>query len=153
MGEMAGRIKRARKRAGLTQEGVAREAEMSLNGYTDLERGIARNPHISTLRSIARVLEIPVGDLVDEEPALAGKGEASGTARTSSRMIMSEADLDKWAEEEPWAREHIEALRSSVRKLGEDEGMLYTLKVTFSTARERSSTSTPWSASPATEGG
>jgi transcriptional regulator with XRE-family HTH domain len=138
MGDLAGRIKRARKRAGLTQEGVARRAEISLNGYTDLERGIARNPHISTLRSIAGVLKVPVGDLVDEE---------------STRTIMSEADLDKWAEEEPWAREQIEALRSSVRKLGEDEGLQFTLRVTFSKARERSSTSTPWSASPATEGG
>jgi len=47
---------------------------MSLNGYAAIERGFARDPHYSTLVSIADALGVTVGELL-EEPALSGKVE------------------------------------------------------------------------------
>jgi|SRR5215208_163922 len=118
MSDMAGRIKRARKRAGLTQEGVARRAGMSLNGFTDLERGIAGNPHISTLRSIARVLKVPVGDLAEETVSLG--------------FIFTEGDLEARASElPPEQRGVLEQVRPLIAALPEDEGLQLTLRLRY----------------------
>ena len=65
-------IRAARKAAGLTQEGLARRANMSLNGLAQLERGGRTDPHYSSLNSIAGALGMSVGELLDE-PALSGK--------------------------------------------------------------------------------
>ncbi len=80
------RIRAARKRAGLSQEEVARRAGMSLKGMAYIERGHIEDPHISSVRSIADALGVPVGELLGE-PVLAGKAEAPDAgppARTKS---------------------------------------------------------------------
>jgi len=56
---------------GLSQEEVARRTGIGLKSYGDLERGRTKDPHYSTLRGVARALEVRVEDLL-EEPALAG---------------------------------------------------------------------------------
>jgi transcriptional regulator with XRE-family HTH domain len=44
---------------------------MGLRGYSDLERGVATDPHYSTLEGIAHALGTTVAELVgEEEPAL-----------------------------------------------------------------------------------
>lgn len=64
------RIRVARKIAGLTQEQVAKRTDLSLRAVGDIERGLVPDPHISSLRQIARALGIPVEALVtEEEPA------------------------------------------------------------------------------------
>ncbi|MDP9474830.1 MAG: helix-turn-helix transcriptional regulator [Actinomycetota bacterium] len=50
---------------GLTQEEIARRAGMSLKGMGDLERGVATDPHFSTLVGIARALGVSVLELVE----------------------------------------------------------------------------------------
>jgi transcriptional regulator with XRE-family HTH domain len=62
------RIRAARKAAGMTQEAVARRTDLSLQAVGDIERGIVRDPHISSLRQIARALGIPVTQML-EDPA------------------------------------------------------------------------------------
>src|SRR5215211_7281887 len=63
------RIKAARTAAGMTQMDVARRTDLSLQAVGDIERGIVRDPHISSLRQIAYALDVPVETLVKEEEA------------------------------------------------------------------------------------
>jgi transcriptional regulator with XRE-family HTH domain len=72
------RIRELRKAQGLSQEKLARQADLSLNLIGRLEGGQVTDPHYSTLRGLARALGVPVEDLV-REPTLAGKAEASET--------------------------------------------------------------------------
>src|SRR5215217_4377453 len=63
----------------------------------DIERGDIEDPHFSSLVKIARALDVPVESLIkEEEPALAGKAEASREAglqeasrRNSARVVAS----------------------------------------------------------------
>jgi transcriptional regulator with XRE-family HTH domain len=64
------RIKAARTAAGMTQMDVARRTDLSLQAVGDIERGIVRDPHISSLRQIAYALDVPVEMLVKEEMAV-----------------------------------------------------------------------------------
>ncbi len=73
--DIGGRIRSARKRAGLSQEEVARRAGMSLKGMSYIEVGRVADPHISSLRSIAEALGVPVGELLGETAA-PGKAQA-----------------------------------------------------------------------------
>jgi transcriptional regulator with XRE-family HTH domain len=64
------RIKAARTAAGMTQMDIARRTDLSLQAVGDIERGIVRDPHISSLRQIAYALGVPVEMLVKEEMAV-----------------------------------------------------------------------------------
>jgi transcriptional regulator with XRE-family HTH domain len=63
------RIKVVRTAAGMTQMDVARRTDLSLQAVGDIERGIVRDPHISSLRQIAYALDVPVEMLVKDEEA------------------------------------------------------------------------------------
>jgi transcriptional regulator with XRE-family HTH domain len=52
---------------GRTQQEVAREAGLHHNTVNYIIRGTNRNPTFDTLAKIARVLEIPVTDLIEPE--------------------------------------------------------------------------------------
>src|SRR5215216_3685655 len=54
----------------MTQMDVARRTDLSLQAVCDIERGIVRDPHISSLRQIAYALGVPVEMLVKEEMAV-----------------------------------------------------------------------------------
>jgi len=64
--DLGARIKAARKSAGFSQEELARRADLSLNGFADIERGYIKDPHYSTLVSLADALGMSVGELVGE---------------------------------------------------------------------------------------
>ncbi|HVF01067.1 MAG TPA: helix-turn-helix transcriptional regulator, partial [Rubrobacteraceae bacterium] len=51
--DIGDRIRTARKAAGLSQEELARRANMSLKGMSYIERGRIEDPHYSSLRGIA----------------------------------------------------------------------------------------------------
>ena len=74
---VADRIRSERKRQGFTQEALARRAGLTLNGYADIERGIAQDPHISSLASIARALGLTLAELL-EEPVPLGEAPLAG---------------------------------------------------------------------------
>ena len=65
MSNIGGRVRTARKAAGLSQEGLARLADVSLNVVSRLERGGIADPHVSTLGRIADGLGVSVGELLD----------------------------------------------------------------------------------------
>jgi transcriptional regulator with XRE-family HTH domain len=65
--DIGARLRAARKAAGLTQEGVARRAGLTLKAVGEVERGEVQDPHYSTLTAIARALSMTVGELVGEE--------------------------------------------------------------------------------------
>jgi transcriptional regulator with XRE-family HTH domain len=63
------RIRALRTARGLSQEEVARRTGIGLKSYGDLERGRTKDPHYSTLRGVARALEVRVEDLLEAEEA------------------------------------------------------------------------------------
>jgi transcriptional regulator with XRE-family HTH domain len=66
--ELHERIRDARKQRGLSQESVARRANLSLKGYGDLERGDIPNPHLLSVLHVARALDLPLSALLGEDP-------------------------------------------------------------------------------------
>jgi transcriptional regulator with XRE-family HTH domain len=61
-------IRTIRKVRGLSQEALARRADVSLNLVGKLELGIVTNPHYATLAGLARALDVTVEELVKEPP-------------------------------------------------------------------------------------
>jgi transcriptional regulator with XRE-family HTH domain len=57
-------IRRIRKQKKLTQERLARQADISLNTLTKIESGFAKAPNIKTVAKIARVLNVSVDELI-----------------------------------------------------------------------------------------
>lgn len=57
-------IRAARKRAGMTQEDAAHEADLSLRHYQLLESGRDANATVKTLFAIAKALGTRVGQIV-----------------------------------------------------------------------------------------
>jgi transcriptional regulator with XRE-family HTH domain len=86
--DIGGRIRAARKRAGLSQDEVARRTGMSLNGMANIERGHIPDPHVSSVRRIADALGVSVGELVGE-PVLAGKAEAPEAGRPGEELSIA----------------------------------------------------------------
>jgi transcriptional regulator with XRE-family HTH domain len=70
-------VRAARKRAGLSQEALARRADMSLSAITTIELGTRADPHYSSLSKIAGALGLSVGELVGETTPLASAPSAS----------------------------------------------------------------------------
>ena len=112
------RIKAARTAAGMTQMDVARRTDLSLQAVGDIERGIVRDPHISSLRQIAYALGVPIEMLVKEEeaePALP-LDEAPQEEEESGPPVVHFAKLSDNAYEE--VRENARTLeeRSDLRR-------------------------------------
>ena len=73
------RVRATRKeKTALSQEGLARKANISLNLINRLERGTVNDPHISTLIRISEALDVPV------EYLLFGEGSPKAAAPPSS---------------------------------------------------------------------
>ena len=89
------RLRILRKARGLSQEAVARRAEIGLRAYGDLERGRASDPHYSTLEGIAYALNTTVAELVSEEPELVGTGK--GEAPPDTGFVVTTAMLEEIA--------------------------------------------------------
>src|SRR5215211_7336013 len=71
-------IRVARKARDLSQEAVARRANLSLNVVARIELGIITNPHYSTLSAIASALDTSVAELVGEkQPEVSTTGKVS----------------------------------------------------------------------------
>ena len=132
--DIGSRIKAARLAAGLSQEDLARRADMSIKGMSYIERGHIEDPHISSLRKIARALGMEVGELLSERE-LTGKAEASDepgpgnlplvkdtkagpvrlteTGRAKFREALEEAMAALWSGQDPdeVADEHAKRMR------------------------------------------
>jgi len=71
--DFAGRVRTRRQGLRLSQEALARQADVSLSLINQLERGLIHDPHYSTLSGIAEALGVSVAELMEEEPTLAPK--------------------------------------------------------------------------------
>ena len=60
-------LKNLRNKTGLSQDQMARKANMSLSTYLKVENGVTPNPSIQTLLNIAEALEISLDELVGRE--------------------------------------------------------------------------------------
>ena len=58
-------VKKLREKAGLSQEKLARLADVSNNTLINIEAGKQDNPTIETLKKIAKALNAPVEDLIN----------------------------------------------------------------------------------------
>jgi transcriptional regulator with XRE-family HTH domain len=65
VGELGTNLKAARKRLGLTQEQVAERSGVHATEISRIEAG-KRDPQVSTLRRLAKAVEVPPGQLLDE---------------------------------------------------------------------------------------
>ena len=52
------RIKKLRAKAGLTQEGLARKADIPYTTLTKVESGVIKNPSVQVIAKIAAALEL-----------------------------------------------------------------------------------------------
>ena len=58
------KIKRLREKLGLSQEKLARLANVSNNTIINIEAGKQQNPTVDTLKKIAKPLNVPIEDLI-----------------------------------------------------------------------------------------
>lgn len=64
MGDLGSNLRDARKRLGLTQEGVAERSGVHATEVSRIEAG-KRDPRVSTLKRLAAAVEVPPGRLLD----------------------------------------------------------------------------------------
>jgi len=57
-------VKRLREKTGISQEKLARLADVSNNTIINIEAGKQGNPTIETLKKIAKALNTPIEDLI-----------------------------------------------------------------------------------------
>lgn len=57
-------VKRLREKIGISQEKLARLADVSNNTIINIETGKQSNPTIETLKKIAKALNVPIEDLI-----------------------------------------------------------------------------------------
>jgi|SRR5829696_6464090 len=84
-------IRTVRKERGLSQEALARRADVSLNLVGRLELGMVKNPHYGTLAGLARALDLTVEELVEEpEASTTGKASAPSAGRPSKAQQVAQ---------------------------------------------------------------
>jgi transcriptional regulator with XRE-family HTH domain len=64
MSNLAENLKRFRKAKGLTQEKLARLADLTNNTIIKIETGKNQNPTLDTLKSISKALGVSVDELI-----------------------------------------------------------------------------------------
>jgi len=64
---LAENIRKIRKKKGLSQEKLARLADISNNTLVKIEMGVAKEPTITTVSKIAHALNILIDDLVGRD--------------------------------------------------------------------------------------
>lgn len=63
---LAKKIKEIRKKKGISQDKLAREANVSYNTIVKIEAGGSKNPTVLTLAGIAKALGVSLDDLAKE---------------------------------------------------------------------------------------
>lgn len=64
---IANNLRRLRKKTGLSQEKLARLADISLNTLTKIESGFAKKPTIQTVVKLAKALQVSLDKLVEDD--------------------------------------------------------------------------------------
>ena len=141
------RIRSVRKARGLSQESLARGADISLNVVGKIENGVVRDPHISTLRGIAATLEVDIAELIEESVPLgeapeAGRSEVQAPEQTDGagpnveipqgKILLDDPQIVEWLREHglAWGSTDDEVFRERVRGLNLEEVDEYGRSVT-----------------------
>lgn len=61
---LAANLKKYRNKAGLTQEALARKADVSYNTIIKLESKGIKDPRVGTLKKIADALDVKIDDII-----------------------------------------------------------------------------------------
>ena len=88
--DIGSRLRSARKAKSLSQERLARQADVSLNMVSRLERGEIADPHISGLRKIADALDMSIGELLGEPVPLAEASPSGPLSRAEEEAADEE---------------------------------------------------------------
>jgi transcriptional regulator with XRE-family HTH domain len=64
MADIVRKLKKIRKARGLSQEKLARLADVSLNTIVKIETGRNQNPTLATLKKTAKALKVKVDDFI-----------------------------------------------------------------------------------------
>jgi|SRR5215217_1552645 transcriptional regulator with XRE-family HTH domain len=107
--DLSTNIRTARKARGLSQEAVARRADISLNLMGRIELGSVRNPHYTTIHGIARALGMTVDELVEGSP-----GKASAPPDTGPPQVSKE---DLAAQGIPVSAHEVEEINDTIMSL------------------------------------
>jgi transcriptional regulator with XRE-family HTH domain len=102
--DIGSRVRARRKAQNLTQEALARRADVSLNLINQLERGVTTDPHYSTLDRIAGAgLGLTVAELVEGELTTTPSGPGKGGQRPLQALVQhidnTAADCEAWIED------------------------------------------------------
>ena len=103
-------LRQLRQAAALSQEELAERAGLSLRGISDLERGVRRAPHLTTVRLLADALALSPADrdaLLAAARPVSAAGHACGRARShpprsrcpSRRSSVASRSSPRWS---PW---------------------------------------------------
>jgi transcriptional regulator with XRE-family HTH domain len=82
-------IRAARKAAGLTQEEVARRTQISLNAYSAIERGVVKDPHLSSLEQIANAVGVRLSDLLGDSEEKEHASRRTGLFNELAELLVS----------------------------------------------------------------
>src|SRR5215213_3417081 len=85
----AGLLRRLRTSAALSQEELAKRAGLSLRGISDLERGVRRAPHLTTVRLLADALALSPED----REALLAAARPEGLSESRNGLHLNPAPL------------------------------------------------------------
>ncbi|MBU5256818.1 helix-turn-helix domain-containing protein [Tissierella praeacuta] len=66
---IAENIKKLRVERGLTLRQLASKSELAFGAIGNIERGVIKDPQISTVIKLAKALEVTVAELVEDETA------------------------------------------------------------------------------------
>jgi transcriptional regulator with XRE-family HTH domain len=113
------RLRSLRKERGLSQEAVARRADIGLRAYGELERGIATDPHFSTLAGIARALGLTVAEVVGEKPNVPLDELPPGETRLGPKHTVYKFSEEPRVTREQLAERGIEVNNSELRVLSQ----------------------------------
>ena len=62
---LGGNIKKIRKKRNLTQDKLARLADISYTSITKIETGVIKSPSVQTVAKIAKALNVTLDDLME----------------------------------------------------------------------------------------
>lgn len=65
--KLAANVKRLRKENGLTLRELAKKANLAYGAIGNIERGVIKDPHISTVIKLAKAFNISIDELIGGE--------------------------------------------------------------------------------------
>lgn len=66
-------LKRLREKKGLSQDRLAKLADIANNTVIKIEQGAIANPRLDTLKKITKVLDVSIDGLINEDEKVVGR--------------------------------------------------------------------------------